>query len=266
MRKIIVFGMAFVMLLSVAMLGAAACDGAEDNPNLGPCGYAVCVCSALAQHQTTAKETLQNHVLTLEARDFIRTDWAEIQEHKKQGIEAIYAATNISRVDYALASTKEKIEKIVPWDQMGQEWGFSECLNFALNIRLENDTIEKNENALINAQFKNLSGKSFYIAIVGKFINPYRVILPAIFSGITTLLFLEKNIILEDTWEIGPIRTQPDEWINWGQYDFIKSTHPLIFYTILYLDWRHDSVGTGITVYDDAFVFFFSNIIVLNIK
>jgi|GEM_PF-6393498 len=41
-RKIIVFGIAFVMLFSVAMLGAAACDLYNLDKNL--CGYEVCAC------------------------------------------------------------------------------------------------------------------------------------------------------------------------------------------------------------------------------
>jgi len=44
MKRIIIFGMALIMLFSVAMFGVTACDGAEDNPNLNPCGYEVCVC------------------------------------------------------------------------------------------------------------------------------------------------------------------------------------------------------------------------------
>jgi len=160
-RRIIVLGMALVMLFSVTFFGAGRCVIYEPIPE---------PCPILAAHKANAIVELQEHAFELGERNFTRVNWDVVQGYVDDGIVDIILASNIDEVNEALAGTKENMGEVEMWDQMGLEWGFSECLSFALHVEITTQRefiglfpwLNYGDYFDITVKAKNLIGKSIY--------------------------------------------------------------------------------------------------------
>jgi len=84
----------------------------------------------------------------------------------------IIMARDEKEVDSVLARAKDGVGGVDQWDQMGREWGFSECLRFALSIELDKDEVafwnfrdgDISDDNIFNVSVvaKNLAGYSMY--------------------------------------------------------------------------------------------------------
>jgi|GEM_PF-5449347 len=135
LKKYMVFLLVVVILFSVAVLGATACNCAGNNPNPNPCGYAVCVCeentpipnptpnpckqnpcicesNTLANYKINAIETLQAHVQILGKDSFTDYNWLQIQSYVANGVAVINTAVDKIAINSALTAAKNAINYV----------------------------------------------------------------------------------------------------------------------------------------------------------
>jgi len=216
----------------------------------------------LNEHKANAVVKLNDYVDVLDADDFTVVNWGRIEGYFEAGIKAINAATAKRYVDFALAEAKGRINSVELWDDMGREWGFSECGRFALSIVVKEPTLPQGQDFIIDVKLRNLSGEDIYIAIDGS-VGP--LIWPRIdgwnisISTDSRLIFFKNDypIInwnfrgsLEDPWRLG-------NTLEIG-------THELFFTAAFAFEWsvRNDHIWHN----HYSLILFASNVVALNVE
>jgi len=173
-KKIIVTMMTIVLLFSTFASMGANCELQYDNcyicedypcvcidkPVLcDECEEKPCVCEVrtLETHRADAVLALETHFNALDSNDFLPSNWARLREYVDKGKDSINTAESKQAVDEALAAAKENIDEVDVWDNLGREWGFSECERFALSIFVEETTLPQGQGFVVDVKFKNIS-------------------------------------------------------------------------------------------------------------
>jgi len=114
-RKIMIFGMAVVMLFSfVAFVGCESVTSTSSTTDTTTCDTTVTtpVCPLLEEYRANAIEELEGFVSTLDENDFAGRNWEFIESRLRIGRNAINAAIDKEEVRTIFNTAKQQIEAV----------------------------------------------------------------------------------------------------------------------------------------------------------
>ncbi|MCL2556747.1 MAG: med21 domain-containing protein [Firmicutes bacterium] len=177
-KRIIVLGIALVMLFSVVFFGAGSCQFydpsrtallerlAELERRIAELEEETRVLR-LPQQRLDAVEELEAYVDELDRGDYANWNWIMIEKYVEAGAEAINVADSSDNIKYELALAKSNIRSV-----QKREWVYSECGRFTLEIYLwdREPWSDGTPTVSVGLELRNITDKIYYVTVYSSYL------------------------------------------------------------------------------------------------